>query len=173
LPGRTDNEIKNYWRTHFKKKTRASSSDEEEKSKTRLLKKQQFERQQNQQPQLQEQQYDYQLQQQQLVQNQQQFSIMDIRKIISLLEDGENKATPSPPQARQDMATSACPTTTSEEQGLFYSALSGEVCNSEASTEDDFLWDGLWNMEDIHGNNNWSYTYAGSKVGMHNFAASV
>ncbi|KAJ8431684.1 hypothetical protein Cgig2_015074 [Carnegiea gigantea] len=172
LPGRTDNEIKNYWRTHFKKKTKASSSDQEEKSKTRLLRKQQFEQQQNQLQKLQHQQQYHCQFQQQLVQNQQQFSIMDMRKIMSLLGVSENKVTSSPPQARQEMTTSTCPTTTSEEQGLFYSTLSGDACTSEVSTED-LLWDGLWNTEDIHGDNNWSAICVTSKVGMHNFAASV
>lgn len=172
LPGRTDNEIKNYWRTHFKKKPKASSSDQEEKSKTRPLGKQPFELQQSQEQKLQhQQQYQYEFQQL-VVQNQQQFSIMDMRKIMSLLEDSENKVSSSPPQASQEMATSACPTTTSEEQGLFYSTLSGEACTSEVSTED-LLWDGLWNAEDIQGDNNWSAIFATSKVGMHNFAASV
>ncbi|KAH7532782.1 hypothetical protein FEM48_Zijuj04G0058600 [Ziziphus jujuba var. spinosa] len=37
LPGRTDNEIKNYWRTHFKKK-QAKSSKKQEKRKSQILK---------------------------------------------------------------------------------------------------------------------------------------
>ncbi|GER41687.1 myb domain protein 79 [Striga asiatica] len=47
LKGRTDNEIKNYWRTHFKKKSK-SPSDNPEKVKARLLKRQQFQLQQQQ-----------------------------------------------------------------------------------------------------------------------------
>ncbi|XP_039027585.1 transcription factor MYB59-like [Hibiscus syriacus] len=36
LPGRTDNEINNYWRTHFKKER--SSSQKQQKRKTQMLK---------------------------------------------------------------------------------------------------------------------------------------
>ncbi|KAL0350761.1 UNVERIFIED_CONTAM: Transcription factor [Sesamum radiatum] len=39
LPGRTDNEIKNYWRTHFKKR-KSSHNDQEEKRKFHRQKKQ-------------------------------------------------------------------------------------------------------------------------------------
>ncbi|KAJ7971116.1 MYB transcription factor [Quillaja saponaria] len=38
LPGRTDNEIKNYWRTHSKKKQKSSSQKQHEKRKAQMLK---------------------------------------------------------------------------------------------------------------------------------------
>ncbi|CAK9184246.1 unnamed protein product [Ilex paraguariensis] len=124
LPGRTDNDIKNYWRTHFKKKEKASL-DNCEKSKARLLRRQQFQQQQQQQNQV------------------------DMKKIMSLLDESDNRSVPTLPQMRQDMA-SLYPNT-SEEQGFFPSMFTGYASIPEVSTED-IIWDGLWNLDDFHGN---------------------
>ncbi|OAY55473.1 hypothetical protein MANES_03G156900v8 [Manihot esculenta] len=136
LPGRTDNEIKNYWRTHFKKKAKLSPENSE-KAKTRLLKRQLFQQQQQQQ----------QLQQQQQ-QQQMQLNQLDMKKIMSLLDENETKV-PYMNQTRQDMTTTY-PNTT-EEHGLLYNLLNANASVPEASNEE-FLWDGLWNLDDFHGN---------------------
>jgi myb proto-oncogene protein len=155
LPGRTDNEIKNYWRTHFKKKAKLSP-DNSDKARTHLLKRQQF---QQQQQQLQQQQQ--QIQHQQLLQLNQ----LDMKMIMSLLDENENKA-PHTPQMSQEMAPHAVYPNTTEEHGLLYNMFNASV--PEASNED-ILWDGLWNLDDVHGN--FGVACATSRASMHNLVS--
>ncbi|KAK6145898.1 hypothetical protein DH2020_019767 [Rehmannia glutinosa] len=132
LPGRTDNEIKNYWRTHFKKKTKLPS-DSPEKTKARLLRRQQFQLQQQQQ----QQKYEQLNQQDQI----------DMKKIMSLLDESDNRV-PSFAQLRQEIVFPSAP----DEQGLIYSMINNYATMPEASNED-MIWDGfLWNLDDFHGN---------------------
>ncbi|WVY96304.1 hypothetical protein V8G54_028455 [Vigna mungo] len=155
LPGRTDNEIKNYWRTHFKKKAK-SPSNAAEKARNRVLRKQQFQQQQLQQQQQQQQQYQ--------AQQQLQFNF-DMKGIMALLEDNNTCRAPyAASQSRQEMINMQQNTT--EEQGFLHSMLNGNFSAPEISSEETFL-NGLWNLD--HGN--FTVASAASKVGLYNLVA--
>ncbi|KAG4907144.1 hypothetical protein JHK86_055628 [Glycine max] len=153
LPGRTDNEIKNYWRTHFKKKAKRPS-DAVEKARNRLLRKQQFHQQQQQQL------------QQQKAQQQLQFNF-DVKGIMAFLEDNSHKA----PYISQSRLVVNMHQNTTEEQGYLYSMPNGNCSASSAleTSAEEVLWDGLWNIDDVHGN--FSVASAASKVGLYNLVA--
>ncbi|CAN8258277.1 unnamed protein product [Cochlearia groenlandica] len=147
LPGRTDNEIKNYWRTHFKKKTKSPTTNAE-KTKNRILKRHQFQQQK---------QMELQQQQQQLLK----FNQIDMKNIISLLENDNNNN-----NYNNFNSTSS---ENSGESGTFY--VPHQITHSTTSSgyddpngngyypvdavpiheanvnEDNAIWDGLWNLD--------------------------
>ncbi|XXG90680.1 hypothetical protein AAC387_Pa12g2390 [Persea americana] len=152
LPGRTDNEIKNYWRTHFKKAGKPSQSPE--KPKSRAQSRQQQEKKKQPPPQ----------RQQQERQQQQQF---DMKKIMSPVEEGDYRL-PSMVPSRPEMVF-LCPP--SEEQVL-YSMIHGDSTMPEASSEEG-LWGGLWDFYDLHADLDYANTCATGKAGQNQVIQSI
>lgn len=120
LPGRTDNEIKNYWRTHFKKREK-SSSHKQEKRKAQVLNKK------------------LQLQQQQEQQQQQQLGD-DKMKAINFTSEGKIHEA----QEKQEMAFMG-PDLESQCLPVMYQDIPSWA---DFMVEDGVLWGGLWNLDD-------------------------
>ncbi|PKI70115.1 hypothetical protein CRG98_009487 [Punica granatum] len=142
LPGRTDNEIKNYWRTHFKNKAKIPAATSE-KAKARILKRQHFQQQQ--------------LQHQQQQPHQLQLNQVDLKRIMSMLDDTDHNRVPYVPQEVQVAPASY----------NIFNNITDTPSASEASNED-FLWDGLWNLDDFHGGNNFGVSCTNSKACVQN-----
>ncbi|XP_078167346.1 uncharacterized protein LOC144562082 [Carex rostrata] len=132
LPGRTDNEIKNYWRTHFKKSKPSKSI---ERARAQFL-RQREERLYNQELHLHHQlQLQQQQQQQQQQQPQQQMEKVDVKDVMLLAEE----------------TTSAYNIPDME---LMYSYLpyvlqgSASYSANDGFVEEDGAWGTLWNLDD-------------------------
>ncbi|GLT56341.1 hypothetical protein SLA2020_293870 [Shorea laevis] len=138
LPGRTDNEIKNYWRTHFKKE---KSSQKQEKRKAQVLKQKQ----------------------QQLKAK----PIEDPSRVLSSTEataaisKDSSKATEAP-QGRQEMVLMY----PSEDQCLPLMMMPQDTASwsdhDQVVVDDALLWGGLWNLDDN------CYTSTCNKIALQN-----
>ncbi|PIA63202.1 hypothetical protein AQUCO_00200902v1 [Aquilegia coerulea] len=127
LPGRTDNEIKNYWRTHFKNKARSSRADD----KLSMRRRQRQEQQQQQQGQLQQQQQEPQL--------------GDMEKVQYHMEQCEYRV--APVQCGQEMDFMMF---SNMEEQCFPMGLQRGVSSLDNIGEDQGLWGSLWNLDDLH-----------------------
>ncbi|CAD5327787.1 unnamed protein product [Arabidopsis thaliana] len=143
LPGRTDNEIKNYWRTHFKKKAKPTTNNAE-KIKSRLLKRQHFKEQR-----------EIELQQEQQLF---QFDQLGMKKIISLLEENNSSSSSDgggdvfyyPDQITHSSKPFSYNSNSLEEQlqGRFSPV---NIPDANTMNEDNAIWDGFWNMDVVNG----------------------
>ncbi|KAJ4961647.1 hypothetical protein NE237_021557 [Protea cynaroides] len=152
LPGRTDNEIKNYWRTHFKK----SSLGQGKRNRSRQQQKEIMK-----QPQLLQQQQ----QQQQLVQQSEPFQQQQLQQLVQQSEVDYRLLAQNQTQYKQDQMDFFYPTL--EDQCL-PEMFQGGTWMHDTTMEEDSLWSGLWNLDDIvpaqfdqtYNNNNNNYKVA-------------
>nr|WPD49223.1 MYB48 [Betula platyphylla] len=122
LPGRTDNEIKNYWRTHFKKKEKCSRKHEQRKQQI----KQREEEEQIEKP-------------------------LEHDVITSVLFHEETsideKMTEEAHQERAQQMVFTHPSNTNPEHQCL-PVMFQDVASWSDTVGDDVLWGGLWNLDD-------------------------
>ncbi|XP_023515003.1 transcription factor MYB62-like [Cucurbita pepo subsp. pepo] len=141
LPGRTDNEIKNYWRTHFKKKVKVTSICNERPN-PRFLRKHQYQQQQQQQ------------QYWEILRRQQQHRELLRQQQLNQQPNMKTELSSSKPQISQETCTPMISNYNTQITDHHDHPGSLLLSVPEAiSIEDQQLWDGfLWNFEDFQGN---------------------
>ncbi|OAY64589.1 myb-related protein P [Ananas comosus] len=151
LPGRTDNEIKNYWRTHYKK---SKPSKSVERARAQFLKHQQLERKKQQ---LQQQQQ-LQLQQLQQLQQQEQVLLMHPYDMQQRLTAGAEKEAEALAVAAQQQMQEMdqfllYPGSYDLLQGSSSGGGGGGTTSEDGSTTEDGGggWGSLWNLDDVYG----------------------
>ncbi|XP_020247781.1 myb-related protein 305-like [Asparagus officinalis] len=123
LPGRTDNEIKNYWRTHFKKAKPTKASDRAQ-ARARFLRQQQQGLQHNDDNQQQQHQHQLQLQEAE-------------RAIKGMMPQAQVAANIA--QEMQELAI------------MFpaFSMFQAADCSAGSTSEEGSAWGSLWNLDDV------------------------
>ncbi|WOL10651.1 transcription factor MYB114-like [Canna indica] len=128
LPGRTDNEIKNYWRTHFKK---SKPSKSVEKARARFLVRQQQHRQNKKKKD------GSVVQQQEEEEDMQRYGDQDIGDVMNKQVEETARAE----EVQMEMAYMDCVLRP-------YGGFDGGCGSDDGSSEEYVLWEGLWNLDD-------------------------